>query len=105
MNKAKNIVLTLAAASMLAACGNTAKTGAAYGMTHGAGYISKATVTVDGGKVTDATLVEVCLPDYVQPASASADTVEATVKSQDLQGWQQDHGRALPGRKSRSGVL
>ena len=81
MNKAKNIVLTLAAASMLAACGNTAKTGAAYGMTHGAGYISKATVTVDGGKVTDATLVEVCLPDYVQPASASADTVEATVKS------------------------
>jgi len=81
MNKAKNIVLTLAAASMLAACGNTAKTGAAYGMTHGAGYISKATVTVDGGKVTDATLVEVCLPNYVQPASASADTVEATVKS------------------------
>ena len=85
MNKAKNIVLTLAAASMLAACGNTAKTGAAYGMTHGAGYISKATVTVDGGKVTDATLVEVCLPDYVQPANESADTVKATVTSHGAQ--------------------
>ena len=52
-----------AAVLALAACGgNTAKTGEAVGLVHGAGYVGFATVTVDGEKITKATLTEYCFP-------------------------------------------
>ncbi len=81
MNKAKNIVLTLAAASMLAACGETAtpKTGVAYALTNGASCVGYATVTVTGNKITDVTLQEVFLPADVTATESSEDTVDVEV--------------------------
>lgn len=70
-----------AGAIAITACGNSGKTGEAYGLSHGAGYVSYATVTVKGEKVTNATLTEVCLPTYVTPDAsvAEADKVAAKV--------------------------
>lgn len=66
----------------LAACGDSEKTGEAYGLSHGAGYVSYASVTVKGDKVTAATLTEVCFPTQVTaPATVAEDdkvTVEVT---------------------------
>lgn len=54
---------TLGAA--FAGCAEEGVKGEAYGLTHGAGYVGYASVTVSGDKVTDAYLNEVCLPTYV----------------------------------------
>lgn len=54
----------------------------AYGLVHGGSYVGKATVEVDkDGKVTDATLNEVCLPTYVtaDDSVAAEDKVTVTV--------------------------
>ncbi len=81
----KKSVIVLAAASlgMLASCGNkaTVKNGEAYGLVHGAGYVGAATVKVEGDKITDATLMEYCLPTYITPEAASDDTVAVEVTS------------------------
>lgn len=62
-----------ALAGSLASC-SSAKTGEAYGLTHGAGYVSCATITMNGKKVTEATLHEVCFPTYVVSKEATAET-------------------------------
>lgn len=72
--------LFLAAASlMLAACGGNnageskapvVKTGEAYGLVHGAGYVGYATVTTTDGKITAATLTEYCFPSHVTAEAA-----------------------------------
>lgn len=59
------LVLVLAL-SLFAGCGAKEATGEAYATVHGAGYVGKATVTVDGkGKITAATLDEACYPSQV----------------------------------------
>ena len=59
-----------AAILALAACGESAKTGEAFGLVHGAGYVGYATVTVSGDKITKATLTEYCFPSHVTAAEA-----------------------------------
>lgn len=55
-----------------AGCTPTGKTGEAYGLSHGGKYISRATVTLSAdGKVTDASLVEVELPNSVTKKGTS----------------------------------
>lgn len=55
----------------------TAKTGEAYGLVHGAGYVGYASITVDGDKVTALTLTEVCFPSQVSIKGTSTETAEA----------------------------
>lgn len=49
------------------------KTGTAYSLVHGAGYVGKATVTTTDGKITGATLNEMCFPTQVKAAETVAD--------------------------------
>lgn len=71
-----------AAVLALAACGgNTAKTGEAVGLVHGAGYVGFATVTVDGEKITKATLTEYCFPSYVTEETAGEGLTAVEVTS------------------------
>ena len=66
----------------LAACQGGDNDGAAYALVHGGSYVGEATVSVDkDGKVTEATLNEVCLPTYVTAGEdvAEADKVTVTV--------------------------
>lgn len=56
-------VAVLACGAMVA-CGGEKETGA-YGLVHGAGYVGFAEVKLNGGKVSDVTLSEVCLPTQV----------------------------------------
>lgn len=57
--------------------GNTdpvVKTGTAFGLVHGAGYVGKATVTTTDGEITGATLEEMCFPTQVKaPETVAAD--------------------------------
>lgn len=89
---AKTILATTCVATLccgvaaVAGCGGeTVPEGEAYGLVHGAGYIGCATVSLDGDKITDVTLQEVCLPTYVVAGDSvpAADKVTVTV---------QDHG-------------
>lgn len=68
---------TLAAgASALAGCTPKAadKTGEAYGLVHGAGYVGYSQITTNGDTVKELTLTEVCLPTEVK---AGDDVAEA----------------------------
>lgn len=60
-------------AGVLAGCANNEKTGEAYGLVHGAGYVGYAKIVVDGDKVKDLTLTEVCLPTQVKATDAVAE--------------------------------
>ncbi len=84
----KFVAVALTGVSMCALClGLTAcqggdNDGAAYALVHGGSYVGEATVTVDkDGKVTEATLNEVCLPTYVTAGEdvAADDKVTVTV--------------------------
>lgn len=85
MKNMNKVMILVAAASLLAACGPKAKTGEAYALCHGGSYVAGATVTVTDGKATAATLGEVCLPAYV----TADDTVAADAK---VTGTIVDHG-------------
>lgn len=83
MKKITKTLVTLACVATLgagvcamSACGGGEKTGEAYGLVHGAGYVGYATVTVSNDKVKDATLTEVCFPTEVKK---SADTYYSSV--------------------------
>lgn len=68
---------TLAAgAGVLAGCTPKAadKTGEAYGLVHGAGYVGYSQITTNGDSVKELTLTEVCLPTQVK---AGDDVAEA----------------------------
>lgn len=83
----KRMMFVLAAASLggiglLAGCAdpaNEVKTGVAYSLTHGAGFVSKATVTTKGDTVTDASLEEYCLPTVIQAGADVAATDKVVV--------------------------
>ncbi len=71
---------TLAAgAGVLAGCTPKAadKTGEAYGLVHGGGYVGYSQITTNGDSVKELTLTEVCLPTEVEAGSdvAEADKV------------------------------
>lgn len=71
---------TLAAgAGVLAGCTPKAadKTGEAYGLVHGGGYVGYPQITTNGDSVKELTLTEVCLPTEVEAGSdvAEADKV------------------------------
>ena len=87
MKNTNKLMMILGAATLLASCGgaNGAKTGEAYALCHGGSYVAGATVTVEGGKVTKATLGEVCLPSYI----TADETVDAEKK---VTGTIVDHG-------------
>lgn len=87
MKKLIKSIITVACVGTLCAgiaafagCSNGVK-GEAYGLVHGAGYVGYASVTVNGDKVTDATLSEVCFPDHVKTAD---DDYYATVTYGDV---------------------
>ncbi|MGN0824482.1 MAG: hypothetical protein ACI4MB_05375 [Candidatus Coproplasma sp.] len=68
-----------ATAGAIAGCGSS-KTGEAYGLTHGAGYVGYSKIVVSGDKVKDLVLTEVCLPTEVTAGDtvAAADKVTGT---------------------------
>lgn len=60
--------------------GNTnpeVKTGTAFSLVHGGSYVGKATVTATDGKITGATLEEMCLPTQVKAPETVADDDKA----------------------------
>lgn len=70
-------IVTLAATSVAgfgaaAGCGSGAKTGEAYALVHGGGYVGYAKITTSGTTVSDLALVEVCLPDQVKAGDSVA---------------------------------
>lgn len=65
------VALCLGAFALAACGGDEAKTGEAYGLVHGGGYVGRATITVKGDKVTDATLTEICFPTQVKKEDGS----------------------------------
>lgn len=69
-----------ATAGVIAGCGSADKTGEAYGLTHGAGYVGYSKIVLNGDKVKDLYLTEVCLPTEVTAAEtvAAADKVTGT---------------------------
>ncbi|MGN0813334.1 MAG: hypothetical protein ACI4MQ_07490 [Candidatus Coproplasma sp.] len=82
MKKISKIVvgITMAAAvaataGVIAGCSSD-KTGEAYGLTHRAGYVGYSKIVVNGDKVKDLVLTEVCLPDHVTVTTGTS-TVSA----------------------------
>ncbi|MGN0818153.1 MAG: hypothetical protein ACI4L9_04210 [Candidatus Coproplasma sp.] len=67
-----------ASAFAFAGCGNNK--GEAYGLVHSAGYVGYSAVTVNGDKVTDLTLTEVCLPTQVTAPETVAEADKVTVE-------------------------
>ncbi|MGN1373113.1 MAG: hypothetical protein ACI4VK_03580 [Candidatus Coproplasma sp.] len=61
-----------ATAGVIAGC-SSSKTGEAYGLTHGAGYVGYSKIVVNGDKVNDLILIEVCLPTHVTADETVAD--------------------------------
>lgn len=75
-------------AGVLASCGQPAgpveKTGEAWALVHGAGYVGYASVTTTDGKITAASLNEACFPTYVtaeESAATEDEKVTVTVMS------------------------
>lgn len=86
MKKFQKSVIAVACAGVLCAgvaavagC-NSDKTGEAWALTHGAGYVGYASITVNGDKVKDATLTEVCLPTHVEAGETVPEADKVTVK-------------------------
>ena len=76
-----------ATAGVIAGCGSADKTGEAYGLTHGAGYVGYSKVVLNGDKVKEVVLTEVCLPTYVTAAETVAD-------GDKVNGTYNNHGKA-----------
>lgn len=62
-----------ATAGVIAGCGSSDKTGEAYGLTHGAGYVGYSKIVLNGDKVKDLVLTEVCLPTEVKATDTVAE--------------------------------
>ncbi len=88
MNKITKVVACVTIAAVAAVCGVAAgcsadKTGEAYGLVHNAGYVGYTKIKVNGDKVKDLTLTEVCLPTHVKAGGdvAGADKVGSYYKT------------------------
>lgn len=69
-------------AGAIAGCSNS-KSGEAYGLVHGGGYVGYAKIVYNGDKISDLTLKEVCLPTQVEAAADVAEADKVTGKVDD----------------------
>jgi hypothetical protein len=86
MKKFTKLLLGVAALATLSAgalgftaCGEKTVTGEAYAPVHGGSYIGYSKISVQGDKVTDLTLTEVCYPTQVSAGDTVADDDKVTV--------------------------